>query len=123
MKKILIVEDDQSVQMFYQRILNMFGFEIAGIASDGDEAVLMFKLFKDKPEIILMDHRMPKKNGIEASKEILQIDHNVKIIFFSADDSIKEEAFSIGIYDFELKPFSIESMIAKIKLAFNSSNN
>ncbi|MHA1312103.1 MAG: response regulator [Candidatus Helarchaeota archaeon] len=123
MKKILIVEDDQSIQMFYQRILNMFGFEIAGIASDGDEAVLMFKLFKDKPEIILMDHRMPKKNGIEASKEILQIDHNVKIIFFSADDSIKEEAFSIGIYDFELKPFSIESMIAKIKLAFNSSNN
>ncbi len=58
----------------------------------------MFKSFLKKPDIILMDHRMPKKNGIEASKEILKINGKTKIIFLSADSSIKEEVLSIGVF-------------------------
>ncbi len=63
---------------------------------------------------------MPKKNGIEATKEILQIDKNVKIIFISADDSIKEEVLSIGAFSFWDKPFMIESLINKINAALDS---
>jgi two-component system chemotaxis response regulator CheY len=100
-----------------KELLTYHGFEIAGIANNGEKAVSMFKSFSEKPKIILMDHRMPIKNGIEASKEILQIDKNIKIIFISADESIREEVLSIGIFSFENKPFSIENLINSIKKA------
>jgi FixJ family two-component response regulator len=83
----------------------------------------MFKSFSDKPKVILMDNRMPIKSGIEASKEILLIDKNIKIIFISADITIKEEALSIGAFGFWDKPFLIDSLIDDIKKAFESYNS
>lgn len=77
----------------------------------------MFKSFSEKPKIILMDYRMPIKNGIEASKEILQMNGNTKIIFTSADKSIKDEALSIGAFCFKDKPFTVEELIIDIKRA------
>ena len=67
-----------------------------------------------------MDHRMPLKDGIEASKEILQINNNTKIIFVSADVSVKEEALSIGVFCFKDKPFTIENLIDSIQIALES---
>ncbi len=93
---------------------------MAGVAENGVKAVDMFKSFSNKPKIILMDHRMPEKSGIEATKEILQIDKRVKIIFFSADVSIEEEAYSIGAFSFNVKPFTITCLIDEIKKALES---
>ncbi|MHA1267303.1 MAG: response regulator transcription factor [Candidatus Helarchaeota archaeon] len=115
MAKIFIVEDEPSLQFLYQKILRAEGFQIIGIAKDGEEAISMFKNFPEKPQIILMDHRMPKKNGIETSKMILQLDNSVKILFLSADSSIKDEALALGICDFQEKPFSITTLLTKIK--------
>ena len=60
---------------------------------------------------------MPIKNGIEATKEILQLDGSTKIIFTSADNSVKEEALSIGAFCFVDKPFDIKILINSIKKA------
>ena len=60
------------------------------------------------------------KNGIDASKEILKIDNTVKIIFISADSSIKEEVKSLGVFSFKDKPFSIDNLINNIKKAINA---
>jgi len=120
MEKIFVVEDEPSLQFFYKQILTLNGFELAGIANDGAEAVSIFKAFSEKPKVILMDHRMPKKNGIDASKEILKLDKNVKIIFTTADNSIKEEAHSIGAFSFKDKPFTVEDLIENINNALNT---
>ena len=119
-KKVFVVDDEPSLQFFYEKILTLNGFEIAGIANNGNEAISMFKSFLDKPKVIIMDYRMPEKNGIEASKEILQIDGNTKIIFISADNSVKEEALSIGAFCFQDKPFTIKQLIDQINKAFNN---
>jgi len=79
----------------------------------------MFNNFKEKPDVILMDHRMPLKNGLEASKEILQINPDIKIIFITADQTIREEVLSIGVADFIDKPFSIQDLITSIKKCVN----
>ena len=63
---------------------------------------------------------MPKMNGIEASKLILQIDNRVKIIFISADTTVKEEAISIGAFLFIDKIFSIDELIDAINRAIES---
>lgn len=115
MSTIFIVEDDKSIQLLYTKILKLVGFRIIGIANNGEEAISMFREFNDKPEIIIMDHRMPVKNGIEATKEILLIDNKVKIIFASADKTVKDEALAIGSVGFIDKPFSLDRLVKKIK--------
>jgi two-component system chemotaxis response regulator CheY len=90
---IFIVEDDKSIQILYKKFLDLYGFLIIGTANNGEEAVEMYRNFPNKPDIILMDHRMPVKDGLEATKEIMDLNGNTTIIFASADKSIKQEAF------------------------------
>lgn len=66
-----------------------------------------------------MDHRMPIKNGMEASKEILQIDQNAKIILASADKTIENSARSIGITTFMSKPFTYQLLLDNISKALS----
>ena len=120
MEEVFIVDDEPSLQFFYKQVLTINGFGVAGIASNGIEAVSMFKSFSNKPKVILMDQRMPEMSGIEASKLILQIDNRVKIIFITADASVKEEAISIGAFLFIDKIFTIEELIAAINRAIES---
>ncbi|MHA2364427.1 MAG: response regulator [Candidatus Hodarchaeales archaeon] len=117
MVRILIVEDEPSIQFFYKKILTINGFEVAGVANNSEEAVSIYKSLNEKPDVILMDHRMPEKNGIDASREIFRISSNQKIIFVSADNSIKEEADSIGVFSFLEKPFNFEILINHINRA------
>ena len=81
-------------------VLKAYGFKVMGMAKNGEEAVEKYKNFNPKPDIIIMDHRMPIKNGIEATKEILQINDDVKVIFASADLSVEKFARSIGAISF-----------------------
>lgn len=99
--KILIVDDDTDILFLYQKMIERIGFEVIGTAKNGEEAVQLYKSHEIKPDIILMDHRMPKKNGLEASKEILSISDHTKIIFASADKSVEEEARSLGVVSFK----------------------
>ena len=108
---IFIVEDNKNIREIYKRLLDFFGFEVCGIAYDGNEAVKMFKSFNPKPDIILMDYRMPEKNGLQATREILQIDPDTKIIFGSADTTVKEESFALGVVGFLEKPFTSQSLL------------
>ncbi len=80
----------------------------------------MYKGFSIKPDITLMDYRMPIKNGIEATEEILKVNNEAKILFVSADMSIKEEALSIGAFGFIDKPFDFKTLINTIKEAVNT---
>jgi len=95
--------------------LDSYGFELFGIAKNGKKAVEMYQNTLKKPDVILMVHRMPVKTGLEASKEILAMDKNAKIIFTTADKSIKQEALSIGAYNFKEKPFTIDRLVNNIK--------
>ena len=112
---VFIVEDNKELQELYRIELMISGFNVIGAASNGKDAIYMFKSFNEKPDIILMDHRMPIKNGLEAANEILQIDNHSKIIFMSADITIKSEALSIGAHEFLKKPFKHENLIDCIK--------
>ena len=119
-EKVFIVDDEPSLQFFYEQVLTIGGFEAAGIARNGKEAVSKFREFSNKPKVILMDQRMPEMSGIEASKLILQIDSRVKIIFISADASVKEEAISIGAFSFIDKIVTVSKMIGAINKALES---
>ena len=102
-------------------VLEAYGYSVIGKAKNGQEAVDMYRSFSNKPDVIIMDHRMPVKDGIEATKEILQINPKAKIIFASADNSVKEYAQMIGVISFKNKPFSNELLIKNIEKALQNA--
>ena len=112
---VFIVEDELTLQLLYKKALNLAGLTVAGTAKDGREAVDKFRSFSIKPRVVIMDYRMPIKNGIEATKEILEIDSNTKIIFASADKTVKQLAFATGAAAFIEKPFKLVKLIREIK--------
>jgi YesN/AraC family two-component response regulator len=91
------------------------GHEIVAKAYNGVEAVKIFHQFRNSPDLILMDHRMPKKDGLTAAREILSANNKSKIIFFSADYSIKEKALALGVKYFLEKPFQLDKLLDVIK--------
>ena len=115
MIKIFIVDDDQSLQRLYRLILREAGFEIVDTAINGKDALEKYNKFEIKPDLILMDHRMPIKNGLDTMEEILQINNQEKIIFASADISVKQKAISLGACAFLDKPFKMQELLKIIQ--------
>lgn len=80
------------------------------ISITGKDAINNYKVSTEKPEVIIMDYRMPVMNGIDAMNEILKINGNTKIIFASADTTMREISLSEGAKGFLSKPFKIEEL-------------
>ncbi|MFX0073207.1 MAG: response regulator, partial [Candidatus Hermodarchaeota archaeon] len=76
--------------------------------------------FRDFPDLVIMDHRMPLMSCIDALIEILAIDRNARIIFVSADDAIKEQTIQLGALEFIRKPFDIHQLLIVIEKIMNS---
>ncbi|MBA7689806.1 Chemotaxis protein CheY [subsurface metagenome] len=93
----------------------MEGHEIIAKAFNGEEAIEIFKTFQNYPDIILMDHRMPSKNGIETTKEMLKINPKCKIIFVSADYTVRNMSLEAGAIDFLEKPIDLSTLCRMIE--------
>jgi two-component system chemotaxis response regulator CheY len=115
MISIFIVDDDQSLQKLYSLILREAGFVIIDTAINGKDAIEKYHKLNAKPDVILMDHRMPIKNGLDAMTEILHINRDERIIFASADISVKQKAISLGAYAFLDKPFKMQVLLTTIR--------
>lgn len=104
MVKVLIAEDYLELLEFYKIFLNYELF----LAKDGVEALEMF--VKHKPDVVLMDLKLPKKNGLDVIKEILMIDPNAKIIAITAYGNIGVKALEVGAKDVLRKPFKVSQL-------------
>jgi two-component system chemotaxis response regulator CheY len=120
MKSVFLVEDDVFILRLYEIFLGTAKISVIGKAKNGEEAVNSYKLMSRKPDLIIMDNRMPVKNGIEALKEILEIDRHAKIMIVSADRSIEKIAKSVGAIAFMEKPFSMEILVESINNAITT---
>ena len=115
MAKILIVDDAAFMRMMLKDILTKGGFEIAGEAADGVEAVAKYNELK--PDLVTLDITMPNKDGIQALKKIRESDPNAAIIMCSAmgQQSMVIEAIQAGAKDFIVKPFQADRVIESIR--------
>ena len=108
MVSIFIVEDDLSLQKLYEMMISTFGFEIIGKANNGKEAVEKYHALPNKPDVILLDHRMPIQNGLDTALILLKLKNPPKIIFISADKSVRAQAIALDGLTFIEKPFSVK---------------
>ena len=113
--KILIVDDAAFMRMMIKDILTKNGFEIAGEANDGAQAVEKYKELS--PDLVTMDITMPEMDGITSLKEIKKFDPNAKVIMCSAmgQQAMVIDAIQAGAKDFIVKPFQADRVIEAIK--------
>jgi len=104
----------------YKLLLAEMGDYSVEFSINGKDAVENYRNQSEKPKVIIMDYRMPVMNGVDAMNEILQIDKNTKIIFASADTTMKEHSISMGATAFLSKPFKIQELIYLINKAIES---
>ncbi|MFA5014634.1 MAG: response regulator [Actinomycetota bacterium] len=116
MKKILICEDEKDVIELLNNLLIKAGFEVY-IAIDGKETIDKTK--KIKPDLLLLDIRMPKINGLEAAKMIRDFNREVKIIFLTGFQSqeLLKEAAKYDIFDYIVKTSSTKEILKVIQEA------
>jgi two-component system chemotaxis response regulator CheY len=115
MTSVLIVDDDQFLHKVLERLLTIGGHKVMDHAYNGAEAIEKYVSANDKPDLILMDHRMPVMNGAIATRELLKLDPNVKIVFISADGTVKDEAMEAGALGFLIKPIRSKDLFEAVE--------
>ena len=117
--KLLVVDDAPQMLKAFRDILESQGCEVFE-AENGEEAVE--KYAELKPDIVLMDILMPKLDGISATKRILEMDPDARIIVISAvgKSGLEDECLVAGAKQFIVKPFKVKELLNSIiRLAKN----
>ncbi|HPF97072.1 MAG TPA: response regulator transcription factor [Mangrovimonas sp.] len=115
---ILLAEDEPALGMIIKESLETRNFEVL-LCTDGDMALETYKA--KKPELLVLDVMMPKKDGFTVAKEIRLLDNYIPILFLTAKSQTQDvvEGFSIGGNDYLKKPFSMEELIVRMNNLLN----
>ena len=116
-KKIMVVDDEESLRELAQAIFSSEGFDITTAAS-GQECLDI--LNTEKPDLILMDMMMPGMYGRETTEKIRQnpATKNLKIVFLTVarfSETGKETLDSLKVLDYITKPFDNEDLIKRVR--------
>jgi DNA-binding NarL/FixJ family response regulator len=115
--KVMLVDDNRLMLEGLQNLLEVYGIEIAGMAKDGLEAVAWARSLK--PDVILMDIRMPEKNGLEATRLIKAQMPEAKIVILttSTEDEDLFEAVKSGACGYLLKSIDSGELVEALEQA------
>ena len=117
MAKIMIADDSDAIRLVLSDILSIGEHEVIGEAIDGADAVEKYSQIK--PDVLLLDLAMPKKDGLTVVKEVIQNDSNAKIILITASDNQKviHDCLNAGAIAYISKPFDFDNVLKIISNA------
>lgn len=112
MERILIIDDEKNIRESLAMILEDAGYSIQR-AKDGDEALQMLS----DVSLVLLDIRLPNKNGIEVLKEIVSVRKDLSVIMISGQGTLQliDEALKIGAIDFIEKPLVKSKILTSVR--------
>ena len=111
---VLFAEDENTLGLIVKESLETKNFKVHH-CKDGEEAFDFY--CKNKPDILVLDIMMPKKDGLTLANDIRKLDKNIPIIFLTAKSQVEDviEGFNHGGNDYLKKPFSMEELIIRIE--------
>ena len=117
-RRVLIAEDEALIRLDLAEMLRDEGYQVVGEAGDGQEAVDLAESLR--PDLVIMDVKMPRRDGIDAAAEIAakRIAPVVLLTAFSQRDLV-EKARDAGAMAYLVKPFSISDLIPAIEVAIS----
>jgi two-component system chemotaxis response regulator CheY len=109
-KHVLIVDDALIIRKRIKEIAEATGWQVAGEANDGEEAVALY--LQEKPDLVTLDIVMPKLDGVSALKQIMRHDPQARVVMVSAVNQKEKlaECIQAGAIDFIVKPFEKASL-------------
>jgi two-component system chemotaxis response regulator CheY len=108
MKRLLVVDDALLMRKLIRSVAEEAGWEVAGEASNGAEAVTLYE--QTRPDLVTMDIVMPVMGGLEALRRIRALDPDAQVVMVTALDQKQTllESIQNGAIDFVVKPFDRE---------------
>ena len=121
MEKILIVDDDADLRWNLSNILKDEGYETIAVG-DGEKAIRVVR--KNIPNLVLLDVKLSKMDGMEVLGEMKKINSDLIVIMITAYADVKKavRAMKSGAFDYVTKPFDTEELILIIKKALHTGN-
>jgi two-component system, NtrC family, response regulator AtoC len=113
---VLVVDDDEAIRHMLTAVLGKEAGQV-DTATDGIEAVAAFR--RHHADVVLMDIRMPRRSGLDAMKEILEIDRGTQVILMTAFAEVGTavKAMKDGAFEYVIKPFDIEEIRVLVRRA------
>ena len=118
-EKILIVDNEENIRILYEQELLEEGYQIM-LAGDGKECLDMIKT--ELPDLIILDIRMPRMDGLEAIGKIIELKKNIPIIINTAYSNYKDDFMSWAADAYIVKSPNLETMKSTIKEVLEKKN-
>jgi AmiR/NasT family two-component response regulator len=114
--RILVAEDETIIRLDLKDLLERAGFEVVAEARDGEEAVELAR--EHRPDLALMDVKMPRLDGIEAARRILH-ERPIPIVMLTAygQEELVTRAAEAGVFGYLVKPFREQDLLPAIHTA------
>jgi CheY-like chemotaxis protein len=114
-RTVLVVDDEESVRETCRQVLELSGYKVL-VAEDGIEALRIFREHSEIVACVLLDLRMPRKNGEETLNELRQLNAKLPVIMFSAyaDDDTLQRLKEEGLSAFVPKPYRLDKLVSKL---------
>ena len=113
-KRILIAEDETLIRMDLAEMLKENGYDVVAEATNGEEAIALASELK--PDLVILDVKMPKMDGISAAEVIVKTSPVLMLTAFSQKELV-ERALDAGVMAYVVKPFTIDDLIPAIEIA------
>ena len=116
-RRVVVAEDESLIRMDIVETLRDKGFDVVGEAGDGNKAVeLAFAL---KPDLIVMDVKMPDLDGLSAAEKIAELKIPVVLLTAFSQQELVTRAAEVGAMAFLVKPFSPQDLLPAIEIALS----
>ena len=112
MKRILLVDDDESIQLLYREELTDDGYEVDS-AYNGAEALKKFE--RERPDLVILDIQMPGMNGIEVLRQMKMIDSSIPVIISSAYHEYKQDLGAWASDEYVVKSSDLSGLKESVK--------
>ena len=114
--RILVAEDEALIRLDLVEMLTEAGYTVVAQATNGLEAIALAREFK--PDLAILDVKMPELDGISAAQEIIEIAPVLMLTAFSQRELV-ERAMDAGVMAYVVKPFGISDLIPAIEIAMS----
>jgi two-component system response regulator (stage 0 sporulation protein F) len=115
MNKILVVDDEKSMQILYADELTEEGYQVI---THGSGTGLMDLIERERPDLVLLDIRLGKDNGLALLQDIRNAFYDLPVILCTAYSTFKQDARSIAANDYVVKSFDMRELKSKVKRVF-----
>jgi len=115
MNKILVVDDEKSMQILYMDELTEEGYQVI---THGGGSGLMNLVARERPDLVLLDIRLGQENGLDLLQEIRNTFYDLPVILCTAYSTFKQDVRSIAADDYVVKSFDMRELKAKVKRVF-----